>query len=319
MLPATHPASVLPALMPHLGNGDGTFRQGKAITFSSTTPSGLDGVLSSYVNGDGKLDLLVSGNGLISPTDDNALYELIGKGDGTFQAPKLLFSNPGSTSNFATADFNKDGIPDLVEEAVNTTAVDQSSPATLRTYLGTPGGSYQLTGTFGPFPNGTLNLYAGGAPENPVWPVQPRLGDFNGDGNVDIAVFSAGEGGSYDASDGIISSSALPTALTILAGNGDGTFTQSNVYFNLGDLLAPQLAGNIKGDPRSDFVEMDSYSSSFDVISAQSGPHIRAGAGVVPGDRRDGQPSGHSDLPFRLLNRGATFLQRAQHLRFLRR
>ncbi len=65
---------------------------------------------------------------------------------------------------------------------------------------------------------------------------------------------------------------ALPTALTILAGNGDGTFTQSNVPFNLGDLLAPQLAGNIKGDPRSDFVEMDSYSSSFDVISAQSGP-----------------------------------------------
>ena len=200
----------------------------------------------------------------------------------------MLFSNPGSTSYFATADFNHDGIPDLAEMAVNTTAVDQSSPATLRTYLGTPGGSYQLTGTFGPFPNGTLNLYAGGAPENPVWPVQPRLGDFNGDGNVDIAVFSAGEGGSYDASDGIISSSALPTALTILAGNGDGTFTQSNVYFNLGDLLAPQLAGNIEGDPRSDFVEMDSYSSSFDVISAQSGPHIRAGAGVVPGDRRDG-------------------------------
>ena len=28
------------------------------------------------------------------------MYELLGNGDGTFQAPKLLFSNPGSTSLF---------------------------------------------------------------------------------------------------------------------------------------------------------------------------------------------------------------------------
>ena len=98
------------------------------------------GVLMADVNGDGKPDLLVSGNGLISSTDQNAMYELIGNGDGTFQAPKLLFSNPGSTSYFATADLNHDGIPDLVEVAVNTTDVNRF-PRTLRTYLGKPGGS----------------------------------------------------------------------------------------------------------------------------------------------------------------------------------
>ena len=64
-----------PALIPYLGNGDGTFRQGTAITFNPGTSSGVYGVLVADVNGDGKPDLLVSGSGLISSTDQNAMYE----------------------------------------------------------------------------------------------------------------------------------------------------------------------------------------------------------------------------------------------------
>src|SRR5208337_2881578 len=107
-----------------------------------------------------------------------AMYELIGNGDGTFQPPKLLFSNPGSTSYFATADLNNDGIPDLVEEAVNDGVVGNGIPRTFRTYVGHSDGSFQLTGTFGPFPNQYANALLFGAPDKPRWPLEPSIGDF---------------------------------------------------------------------------------------------------------------------------------------------
>ena len=185
-----------PALMPFLGNGDGTFRQGTPVTFNTTSAANITGILTADMNSDGTLDLLVSGNALMSANDANSMYELIGNGDGTFQAPKLVFSNPGSTSYFATADLNKDGIPDLVEEAVNNETSGNGFPRTFRTYLGQSGGSFQLTGTYGPFPNNYSSALLFGAPSKPVWPLEPSLGDFNGDGNLDIAVYEQGAGGS---------------------------------------------------------------------------------------------------------------------------
>ena len=101
--------------------------------------------------------------------------------------------------------------------------------------------------------------------------LQPSLGDFNGDGNVDIAVFSAGEGGSRRLG---WNHQQLRSANRAHHTGGEWRW---HVYpiqcgFQFRRPSCPPIAGNIKGDPRSDFVEMDSYSSSFDVISAQSGP-----------------------------------------------
>jgi MBG domain (YGX type)/FG-GAP-like repeat len=60
-------------------------------------------VMTADMNGDGKLDLVASGN---------AQAVFLGNGDGTFQAP-MITSGPGSASAAALGDFNGDGKPDL--------------------------------------------------------------------------------------------------------------------------------------------------------------------------------------------------------------
>ncbi len=72
-----------------LGNGDGTFTQGTPILFSSS--SSLSPFFSAAtvadVNGDGKAGLLVLGSQILSAGEQNAIYEFLDNGDGTFQSP----------------------------------------------------------------------------------------------------------------------------------------------------------------------------------------------------------------------------------------
>ena len=263
-----------PSLVPLLGNGNGTFTQGTAVALRSAGYPVVNGILAVDVNGDGKLDLLVSGISLISASDNNALYELIGNGDGTFQAPKLILSLSGTSSYFAAADLNHDGIPDLVELAVD----EAASTRTYRTYLGQPGGAFQLSGTFeyGPgFVYGSPNFLLFGAPDKPLWPLKPTLGDFNGDGNVDILAYLPNNGGSAvisgSGSTTIITGAWNGNSLQVLAGNGDGTFTPSDLSFGLNNVLVPQLAASVDNSARTDLVELDLYSSSYDVLMSSPG------------------------------------------------
>ena len=113
-------------------------------------------------NGDGKLDLAISGVNQFS-SNTAAVYLLAGKGDGTFQAPTLVLSSSGS---LAAADVNGDGKPDLALA----TSID---PATCQVYLGNGDGTFSDPKNYG--------ISVGPASAG------PSIADLNNDGKLDIA------------------------------------------------------------------------------------------------------------------------------------
>jgi len=100
-----------------LGNGDGTFNPATAYDVGGTIENGMTLV---DINGDGKLDLVIPafcnestvgcGSALAN------LFALVGNGDGTFQASKILFmvGTYGGPTSLSIADLNNDGKPDLL-------------------------------------------------------------------------------------------------------------------------------------------------------------------------------------------------------------
>jgi FG-GAP-like repeat len=89
-----------PTVAVFLGNGQGGFSAPVLSAFGGTS-SGEDTINAVDLNRDGVLDIVVA-NG----------YSL-GRGDGSFQAPRLLPNDPLFTSD-VVGDFNGDGIPDIV-------------------------------------------------------------------------------------------------------------------------------------------------------------------------------------------------------------
>ena len=91
-----------------LGRGDGTF---SAPTVAGSLYS-ASGVASADLNGDGNLDLAVSDEGDLQPTQRGGLRLFFGRGDGQFLAGGQYTAGVGP-QDVRIADFNGDGIDDL--------------------------------------------------------------------------------------------------------------------------------------------------------------------------------------------------------------
>ena len=208
-----------------LGNADGTFSQ-KWQDFGEGLGSFI-GVAD--FNRDGILDLYVSGHDL-----GNQWFKIfLGNGDGTFSLFQTYSINGFAifAGLPAIGDFNRDGKLDL--------AVPESSGSSDQLYIGNGDGTFNPSTVFsgaqqylaaadvnhdgkldlitdsgcillgngdGTFVQGGCGGYAGGI---------VGMADFNGDGNLDVAMAST---------------QGTSPVLSILVGQGDGTFQNSFVF-----------------------------------------------------------------------------------------
>jgi len=241
-----------------LGNGNGTFKT--ATNYGVGTGTGTYDITTGDLNGDGRLDLAVTNR------DSNNISILLGNGDGTFGAATNY--NISSPYSVVVSDFNNDGSQDLAVGsggssnisillgngngtfgAATSVNIGQYAPlqVTVGDFNGDGNKDLATANYWGTNNQGNISILLGngngtfGSPTTYIagtqgsdWSNSPRpfgiqVGDFNKDGKQDLAVANQGT-----------------QQISILLGNGNGTFGTATNYANVfGDQLT---IGDFDGD-----------------------------------------------------------------------
>lgn len=211
-----------------LNNGDGTFSP--AVAYPAG-PNPQDIAVGDF-NGDGKPDLIVTNN---DPQIGVTL--LLGNGDGTFGAPISFPNVTGMESpSIVVADFNHDAKLDVaIAHPIGCYTAPCVVGRTVSIMLGNGDGTFQ--------PPQQIDVGVG--------PVKLVVGDFNGDGNNDMAI------------------AASAAKVFILLGVGDGTFVQQPALTLVPDPLADNTdikIGDFNRDGIQDLVVASPFQGGRTII-----------------------------------------------------
>jgi len=203
-----------------LGDGTGNF----TATSSPATGSTPTSVAVGDFNGDGKLDLAVANSA------SNTVSILLGDGTGNFTAASSPATGVQPIS-VAVGDFNGDGKLDLA--VANQCGNDPScASGTVTILLG----------------DGTGNFTAASSPATGINPLSVAVGDFNGDGKLDLAVANEGS-----------------NTVSILLGDGTGNFTAASSPAT-GSYPQSVAVGDFNGDGKLDLAVTNFSSNTVTVL-----------------------------------------------------
>lgn len=225
-----------------LGNGNGGFSgaAGSPISVGTGNPAFI--AIGDF-NGDGHQDLAVAS----SDSGFSSVTILLGNGSGGFSpASGSPITVGNGTNNVAVGDFNGDGRQDL--------AVSSSGSGGLMTILLGNGSGGFSPASGSPFDAGG-NLFA------------VKVGDFNNDGNHDLAVVS----------------NVVPGKVTILLGNGSGGFSSAaGSPVIVGSVPQSLTVSDFNGDGAQDLAVANVISNNVTILLGNgSGGFVQAAGSPV--------------------------------------
>jgi hypothetical protein len=210
-------------------------------------------------NGDSRPDLVTAN------FNSNTVSVLLGNSDGTFQS-SVSYATGSGPSSVAVGDFNGDGKPDLAVANAN-----GSTSTAVSVLLGNGNGTFQSA----------VNASSGNFGATTV-----AVGDFNGDGRLDLAVAK---------------STSFSNTVWLLLGNGNGTF-QPPISYGIGSGPSSIAVQDFNGDGKPDLVVTNLRSNNVSVLlgngngTFQSAISYAAGTGPSAVTVGDFNGDGKADL-----------------------
>ncbi len=272
-----------------LGNANGSYTMAPSLSFDAYA---LNSMVVADFNSDGIEDLAVV-NG-----DSNTVTVFLGNGDGTFNLVASSSAVAVGSTQEAVGDFNRDGIPDLV--------VTSNQSSSVNILLGNGDGTFTA------------------APNSPVAGASPygiALGDFNQDGKIDLAISDSyddsvsillgnGDGtfaaatsvhsgsqgspiasadfngdGKPDLAVGVSGAGGIGDSVTILSGNGDGTFTSAPAGpVVVSSSIASIKVGDFNADGLADLALTDNTSGTLTAFLSNGSGSWTAFSKILPSD-----------------------------------
>jgi hypothetical protein len=227
-----------------LGNGDGTFQAAQVFDAGGETSTGMS---VADVNGDGKLDVLVTSRAPILSDDgyvDGAVGVLLGNGDGTFRTAHIYNSMGWAAQAVAVADVNGDGKPDVLVANQAVSSRDDSA-GSVAVMLGRGDGSFQAAPTYSP--GGAYQAFSS------------AMADLNGDGKTDLVVTSF-----------CLTILNCVGAVDVLLGQGDGTFQPPQTYASGGYATQAVTIADVNGDGIRDLLVADQCLGAIDCSNSDA-------------------------------------------------